>query len=120
MENNRILLIEDDVNFIWVAKSFLNTLDIKIIIAKNGQDALRLLFSSIALILMSVWLPDMDTSKLRQHYLSILKGNYIPIIAIGSFSEDIKPKCLEFGFDNYLQKPTSLRIFTETIEKWVQ
>jgi len=120
MKNNRILLIEDDVNFRWVAQSFFNILEYKTIIAKTGQEAFHLPSSNIALILMTIWLPDMDASKLCQHFREVSAGKHIPIIAVGAFPEDIKTDCLRFGFDDYLQKPTSLRLLTEMIEKWTR
>jgi len=121
MKTDCIMLIDDEPAFYQSAKAFLNMAGHKnVLVIKNGQSAVKLFSSAVDLVLMSIWLPDMDAAVLCRHFRHIQSTEHKPIIAVGPFSEELKPTCLEFGFDDYLRKPTSYKILTETLEVFLR
>ena len=104
-EKRVILVIEDErtiSNFICRA---LNANDYKSIPAFSGKEGLSLFFShSPDLVLLDLWLPDMDGMEILQE-LSGLPQETPVIIISARDRESEKVKALDMGADDYIVKP---------------
>lgn len=101
-----ILLAEDNLMNVLVARTFLERWGAVITVAHNGAEALVLLEQPIAykLILMDMHMPIMDgytaTKKIRE------KGIQIPIIALtASLPKDVENQIIETGINDIVVKP---------------
>ncbi len=115
-----ILIAEDNVfNMLLIkaiiAKMFAN---VKIIEAKNGNEALMLwVIEQPELILMDVQMPEMGgveaTIRIRKQET---EGHHTPIIALtaGALTEE-REQCLTAGMDDFLTKPIDPNKLKETI-----
>lgn len=105
----KILIVEDEPNMSRGLKDNLEFEGYEVELAENGAVGLNLIFSnSYALIVMDVMMPAMSgldvCKKVRE------RGITTPIILLTAKSEEIdKVLGLEFGADDYITKPFSLR-----------
>jgi len=121
-----ILLVEDNrINQI-VALNILESLDLIIDIADNGEKALAALKNKTAyqLILMDCQMPVMDgyetTKAIRQGIAGDEVSN-IPIVAMtANAMKGDKEKCIDAGMDDYLSKPIDVNELENIIIKWVK
>eukprot|EP00742_Colponemidia_sp_Colp-10_P002998 GILJ01003199.1.p1 GENE.GILJ01003199.1~~GILJ01003199.1.p1 ORF type:complete len:1192 (-),score=160.98 GILJ01003199.1:29-3604(-) len=127
----RILLVEDnDFNQI-VAVAMLQKAGHKMIVAKNGREAVEKYTANadgIDLVLMDCQMPEMDgyqaTMAIRQfEQAKSTTSNrlyHVPIIALTAFStpED-KTKCAEAGMDDHVAKPIARQKLLDTVERWM-
>jgi len=113
MRGISVLLVEDDDFNIMVVKDDLNYFipDIKIMVVKNGQEALKKLESeSFDVILMDKHMPIMNgcesSKKIRELERKNQLNKRIPIIAMtASLLKSEIDECLASGMDSYIPKP---------------
>ena len=117
--NLRVLVAEDnDINQV-VAKSLLEDLGLKVVLANNGKQAVELAHNQdFDLILMDLHMPEMNGSEaafaLRQANINV------PIIAFTAavVVEEID-KALASGMDGYLTKPVNRSELYATLTKYL-
>lgn len=121
--NASVLLVDDnEVNLIVGAK-MLSALSVKVYCANSGQQALEKLkeHNDIALVLMDIHMPDMNgfetTDAIRQSKTSYAE---VPIIAVtANVLETERQSCLKHGMNDFLPKPFSLRLLSQTLENFL-
>ncbi|WP_225639461.1 envelope stress response regulator transcription factor CpxR [Candidatus Profftia sp. (ex Adelges kitamiensis)] len=99
----KILLIDDDHELIELLKEILHLEGFNVVIAYDGDQAIKILDPSIDLLLLDIMMPKkngIDTLKaIRQHYQT-------PIIMLTIRSDELdRILGLELGADDYLPKP---------------
>lgn len=104
MKNERILVVDDDVELSDIIKDFLEAEEFNIKVANNGQDALKY-FNSFDphLLVLDISMPFTDGFEVCRIVRS--KSN-VPIIFLTSKTNDMD-KVLGFGLggDDYITKP---------------
>ena len=110
-----LLLAEDNEANISTVSSYLQAKGYRILLAKNGQEAVDL--ASIHhpdLILMDIQMPIMDGLEATQKIRLDLNLVNIPIIALTALAmTGDRDRCLQAGATDYLTKPVKLRqLFT--------
>lgn len=131
----KILVAEDDERNVMLITEVLHLWDYKVVIAKNGQEAVDLYLSTAPdLILMDLRMPVKDGMEATMMIREIERGKggtggkklvHIPIIALtASVSAETRQTVLKSGFDMYLSKPVgisniedALKIFFEKDQK---
>lgn len=116
-----ILLVDDDVRNIYAMTSLLEMLGFEVEIARNGEDAIKLINAreDIDLVLMDMMMPVLDgyqaTSRLREQWQFSR-----PIIAVTACAmKGDREKCLAAGADDYLPKPVQRGELEAMIRKWL-
>jgi CheY-like chemotaxis protein len=119
----QVLLVEDnDINQ-QVMLAILETLDIDVVVANDGQEALDILSESEAakfhLILMDCQMPRLDgyeaTGRIRDGESGSTWAN-IPIVALtANAMEGDREKCMAAGMDDYLTKPIDVGDLEHTL-----
>ena len=122
LKNKTILIVDDEERNTFALKSYLETFDIKIEDAKNGEEAIALLQKNIKvdIILLDMMMPIMDGYET----LEILKNDdslkQIPVIAVTARAmKGDKEKCLESGAWDYISKPIDLALLIDKIIRWI-
>jgi CheY-like chemotaxis protein len=107
-DGQRILIAEDEEDNYELVKIFLRKLNIQLIHAWDGEQALALCQQNpdLALILMDIRMPIMDGYETTRRIRETDKN--IPIIALTAHAlEEERRLCLEAGCNDFLRKPVS-------------
>lgn len=110
----KLLLVEDDPTNADVIRLMLQKLEMHVIHASNGLQALELLkeYPGFDAVIMDIQMPEMDgietTKRIRSDSTGGLNSN-IPIIALTAHAMHAdRRKCLEAGMDDYIAKPVEM------------
>lgn len=121
LKSKIVLIIDDDERNIFALKSYLETFEMNIEVAKNGEEGISLLQSGIKvnIILLDMMMPIMDGYET----LNLLKQDealkQIPVIAVTAKAmKGDKEKCLEAGAWDYVSKPLDLNELIDKIKRW--
>jgi len=122
-EGSTILLVEDDVRNVFALTHVIEPLGARVLIARNGHEALSLLDRNpeVDLVLMDLMMPEMDgltaTRTLRQ------RPEYarLPVIALTAkaMPED-RQRCLEAGANDYIAKPIDVDKLVSLCRVWLR
>jgi len=122
LKNKSVLIADDDERNRYALSSYLDTLEMNVLTANDGQAALDLLRGGeeVDLILLDIMMPVMDGFEM----LRTLRGDDdlkdIPVIAVTAkaMKGDDK-RCLDAGASDYIPKPIDLKSFISKMEKWL-
>ena len=122
LKNKMVLIVDDDDRNTFALSSYLETLDMKVVIAKNGEEAISILQSSTkpGIILLDMMMPVMDGYET----LGVLKQeaslSQIPVIAVTARAmKGDREKCIEAGAWDYISKPIDLNTLVDKLTKWI-
>lgn len=113
--NKTILIVEDDLINFYYLKVLLNEMNVILIHAKNGLDAIEYCKNkNIDLILMDIQMPEMNgiiaTQEIRKENLEI------PIIAISAYvNQENIDMIMSVGGNAFVEKPIDQNILFKTI-----
>ncbi len=116
-----ILLVDDDIRNIFALTSALEQKGAKIIIGRNGFEALEKLEQDpkIDLVLMDIMMPEMDGLEATRRIRKQKRFEKLPIIAVTAKAmKDDQRNCLEAGANDYLAKPVDLEKLLSLIRVW--
>lgn len=102
--NYTVLLVEDEDSICRFMQTILETNHYKVIVAKNGSQALMMASSACPdLVILDLGLPDMDGTEIIK---AIRKWSAMPIIVVSARTqEQDKVEALDLGVDDYVTKP---------------
>ncbi|MCD6423614.1 MAG: response regulator [Elusimicrobia bacterium] len=119
-EENRILIVDDDPEFVEIARGYLKEIkDAKIEVASDGFSAGEKVISfKPHLVILDIKLPGLDGFEVCRNIKSDENTSQIKIIAVTAYdSPQDKKKILESGADHYFSKPLERGKFLNTVEK---
>lgn len=107
--NRKVLIIEDDRDIARLVEMHVTDLGCKCDVAHDGEAGLsKALRNQYDLIILDLMLPGIDGLEICKEIRS--EKNYTPILMLTARSEEFdKVLGLEFGADDYLTKPFSIR-----------
>ncbi len=116
-----LLLAEDEENNYDFVISSLKRTNIKVIWAKNGEEAISLFEEhqrEIDVILMDIQMPKLNGYEATQQIKKI--DSDTPIIAQTAYANyEAKLNCFDAGCDNYLAKPYKTRDLIDVLSKYL-
>lgn len=114
-----VLLVEDNVVNQLVAKELLLSMQAKVTIANNGQQALSILNGdSFDVVLMDIQMPIMDGLTAAKAIRSQVKHQTLPIIAMTAHArEEDKKQSIAVGMDLHVPKPVTGDLLFGSIKK---
>ncbi|MEO8004572.1 MAG: response regulator [Betaproteobacteria bacterium] len=127
LEGRRILVVEDDVRNVFALTSLLEPKGAKVVIARNGREALDALArsqvqadSGIDLVLMDIMMPEMDGLTAMREIRKQPVWRKLPIIALTAKAmRDDQEKCLEAGANDYIAKPLDVEKLLSLVRVWM-
>ena len=121
LSNKTVLIVDDDSRNTFALSSYLDTQDIKTIIAEDGEEAMSVLINGAKpdIILLDIMMPEMDGYETLEVLKNHASFNTIPVIAVTAktMKGDME-KCIEAGAWDYISKPIDLHVLLEKINKW--
>ena len=121
-EGRRILLAEDDVRNIFALSSILEPKGAKLIVARNGREALTALEkeAKIDLVLMDIMMPEMDGLTAMREIRKRPEHAKLPIIALTAKAmRDDQERCLQAGASDYVAKPLDVELLLSLLRVWM-
>ena len=115
-----ILIAEDERSNFILMELMLKKLDVKLMHAMNGKEAVDICQSGekIDLILMDIKMPIMDGYKATTEIKKILPD--LPVIAQTAYTDITdQKKALDSGYDDFLPKPITKARLLEVVEKYL-
>jgi CheY-like chemotaxis protein/HPt (histidine-containing phosphotransfer) domain-containing protein len=127
--SRRVLLAEDNPVNVEVARAMLESLDLQVDCARNGQEALQAVQAKESsggydCVLMDCQMPVMDgfaaTATIRREEREAGRGRVLPVIAITANAlQGDREACLAAGMDDYLSKPFTQQELAAVIGRWI-
>lgn len=117
MDRPKILVIDDEPDFLKVISARLEHNGFKVYLASGGQEALKSMESEIPdILILDILMPGMDGYEVLRKIRSNNKTADIPVIILsGMPSQEEKSKALDMGADDYITKPYHLEEFLSRI-----
>lgn len=105
MNKEKLLLVEDDVNFGFVLKSYLEMNDFEVELISDGKDAVPTFSKNqYDLCVLDVMLPNVDGFTIAREFRKINKKTPIIFLTAKSLKDDVL-EGFKAGADDYLTKP---------------
>ncbi|MBS1690321.1 MAG: response regulator, partial [Bacteroidetes bacterium] len=122
LKNKTVLIADDDVRNIFSLTKALETLDMNVVTAIDGKDALQKLEENqdVDIVLMDMMMPELDgyqtTTRIRQNP----KYRNLPVIAVTAkaMSGD-REKCINAGASDYITKPVDIDQLFSLLRVWL-
>jgi len=117
----RILLIEDNLQNLYLTRFLLEQRGHEILQAETGPLGLELAAKVLPdLILLDIQLPGMDGHAVARALKSDPHLKSIPIIAVTSYAMvGDREKCLAAGAEGYIEKPINPESFVAEVERFI-
>ncbi len=122
LRNKIVLIVDDEKNNVFALSSYLDTLEMKILTATNGAEAIAVMEETPKpdIVLMDMMMPVMDGYEA----LEIMKQRYelkdIPVIAVTARAmKGDQERCLAAGAWDYISKPVDIKLLIEKISCWI-
>jgi signal transduction histidine kinase/CheY-like chemotaxis protein len=122
-----ILLVEDSEINIIVAQAILEKFPVKVDVAKNGVQAIKMINQNqqsgkkhYQAVFMDCQMPEMDGYQTSIQLRKKKEYNNLPIIAMtANAMKGDKEKCLAAGMSDYVSKPIKIKVIEEKLLKWM-
>lgn len=122
LEGREILIVDDDVRNIFALSSGLESEGAKVVIARNGREALEMLEknSKIELVLMDIMMPEMDGYEAMTLIRKKKEWAKLPIIAVTAKAmRTDQERCIQAGANDYLSKPIDMDKLLSLVRVWI-
>lgn len=118
----RVLLVEDNLVNIEVARAILESSGMVMTVATSGSEAVALARAErFDLILMDLQLPDFDGFEAaRAIRAGKTPGTRTPIVAMpGTVYADLTQRCDDAGIDGFAEKPLTTELLRRLASRWL-
>jgi CheY-like chemotaxis protein len=114
-----VLLVEDNLVNQLVAKELLLSMQAKVTIANNGQQAISILAEqAFDVILMDIQMPIMDGLTAAKTIRAQKQYEKLPIIAMTAHArEEDKRQSIAVGMDLHVSKPVTVNVLLDSIKQ---
>jgi CheY-like chemotaxis protein/CHASE3 domain sensor protein/GAF domain-containing protein len=122
LRNKKILIVDDDMRNIFALSSALQTYDMQVEIANDGEESLTKLeeIPGIDMVLMDIMMPKMDGYEAMRQIRQQTKWAKLPVIALTAkaMKED-REKCIAAGANDYITKPVDIDRLLALMQIWL-
>jgi DNA-binding response OmpR family regulator len=104
-QRRRVLVVEDELDTVFLLKQILRMAGFNVLSATNGREALlKAAEQEPDLVLMDLMIPEMDGWEIFSHLRQMIEN--VPVIIVSALStKDDVVKGLQAGADDYIPKP---------------
>lgn len=122
MSGHRILVVEDNPLNLKLVRDVLTEFGYEIVEAQTGEDGVsRATTCAPDLVLMDLQLPGIDGAEALRRIRADDRDPGVPIVAVTAFAmHEDRDRAFESGFTGYVEKPISVRGFTQQISDFLR
>ncbi|MEO8797767.1 MAG: response regulator, partial [Polyangiaceae bacterium] len=121
-DGRQIMIVEDDVRNIFALSNILEPKGAKVVVARNGREALEVLAKTpdVDLVLMDIMMPEMDGLTCMREIRKESKWAKLPIVALTAKAmRDDQERCLEAGANDFITKPVDVEMLLSLLRVWM-
>ena len=122
LAGRKVLIVDDDVRNIFALTSALETHNMEVIHAENGQEGIDLLKETpgIEVVLMDIMMPGMDGYEAIREIRAMDEFAQLPIIALTAKAMKAdRDRCIEAGASDYISKPLDIDQLLSLLRVWL-
>jgi CheY-like chemotaxis protein len=122
LAGRKVLVVDDDVRNIFALTSVLESYNMQVVHAENGQEGIELLKSEpgVEAVLMDIMMPEMDGYEAIAAIRQLDQFKQLPIIALTAKAMKAdRDHCLEVGASDYISKPLDIDQLLSLLRVWL-
>lgn len=122
LNNKTVLVVDDDVRNIFSLTKALEVLNMKVLTAIDGKEALKVLKDnpSIDVVLLDMMMPNMDGYETAARIRQDSKLKHLPVIAVTAKAmTGDREKCINAGASDYITKPVDVDQLLSLLRVWL-
>ena len=122
LKGKKVLVVDDDMRNIFALSSALESYDLNVVIANDGEEAIAKLeeVTDIDIVLMDIMMPKMDGYEATRHIRKQNKWVKLPVIALTAKAmKDDREKCIAAGANDYITKPVDMDRLIALMQLWL-
>jgi HAMP domain-containing protein/CheY-like chemotaxis protein/signal transduction histidine kinase len=122
LADRKVLVVDDDVRNIFALTSALESYNMKVVHAENGQKGIDLLQSTAGVdaVLMDIMMPEMNGYEAISAIRAMDKYKNLPIIALTAKAMKAdRDQCLKVGASDYISKPLDTDQLFSLLRVWL-
>ncbi|MBV5311285.1 response regulator [Chromatium okenii] len=117
----RVLVVEDNVTNLLVARELLIKMGFIVTTARNGEEAINcVIHQNFDAVLMDLQMPTLDGLDATRAIRAMDRGQHLPIIALTANTLDTDRKAAQLaGMSDHLSKPIDAITLAEMLRQWI-
>jgi HAMP domain-containing protein/CheY-like chemotaxis protein/GAF domain-containing protein len=122
LAGRKVLIVDDDVRNIFALTSALESHNMEVVHAENGQEGINLLKETpgIEVVLMDIMMPGMDGYEAIREIRQLEEFGELPIIALTAKAMKAdRDRCIEAGASDYISKPLDIDQLLSLLRVWL-
>jgi CheY-like chemotaxis protein/HAMP domain-containing protein len=122
LAGRKVLIVDDDVRNIFALTSALESHNMEVVHAENGQEGIDTLQATegVEAVLMDIMMPGMDGYQAIQAIREIERFKNLPIIALTAKAMKAdRDRCIEAGASDYISKPLDIDQLLSLLRVWL-
>ncbi|AWI26102.1 response regulator [Flavobacterium pallidum] len=122
LSNKTVLVVDDDVRNIYSLTKALEILQMKVVTAIDGKEALKILEENPAVdvVLLDMMMPNMDGYETAQRIRENKRFKNLPVIAVTAKAMmGDREKCINAGASDYITKPVDVDQLLSLLRVWL-
>ena len=122
LAGRKVLIVDDDVRNIFALTSALESHNMVVVHAENGQEGIDMLTETpdIEVVLMDIMMPGMDGYEAIAAIRQMESFNQLPIIALTAKAMKAdRDRCIEAGASDYISKPLDIDQLLSLLRVWL-
>lgn len=123
IKGKKVLIVDDDMRNIFALSSALQSYDLIVEIANDGEEAITKLeeVPNIDIVLMDIMMPKMDGYEATRYIRKQSKWAKLPVIALTAKAmKDDREKCIAAGANDYITKPVDMDRLISLMQLWLE
>ncbi|MBB6108898.1 Signal transduction histidine kinase [Mucilaginibacter lappiensis] len=123
LKGKKVLIVDDDMRNIFALSSALQSYDLVVEIANDGEEAIAKLeeVPNIDIVLMDIMMPKMDGYEATRYIRKQNKWAKLPVIALTAKAmKDDREKCIAAGANDYITKPVDMDRLISLMQLWLE
>jgi CheY-like chemotaxis protein len=122
LRGRKALIVDDDARNIFALTTLLENVDMEVISATNGRQAIEIIKSQpdISVALMDIMMPEMDGYQTMTEIRRDPQARALPILALTAKAmKGDRDKCLAAGASDYIAKPVNTDELLSLLRIWL-
>ncbi|HLL73097.1 MAG TPA: response regulator, partial [Pyrinomonadaceae bacterium] len=122
LAGRKVLIVDDDVRNIFALTSALESHNMDVVHAENGQEGIDTLQATegVEAVLMDIMMPGMDGYEAIRAIRQIERFRNLPIIALTAKAMKAdRDRCIEAGASDYISKPLDIDQLLSLLRVWL-